>query len=269
MFSRALIWRVFIGLCVSFAAALLLLPVWYGAALGWPPMDSLTMVMPQAIRNIVSERLVDNAHFDAKGLPLARRAVKLSPASEDAWTMYCATGARDGKHNAETLQACSRAESMNAISDYPDFHAQVIAEAYEEVGRPCDGLPILRKTMGEQKVNNISPIFAVGRLEATCGQMDEAEEHLRAVVRLRKEDLLPFNWEDRPPGPTDPPDSYEKAGRGYLSNARQNLSALLTLRHKDAEAFSVCRAALGLELKRCSCQFRPRGQVICDSSATE
>lgn len=171
--------------------------------------------------------------------------------------MYCATGVRDRSDMGETLRACSRAESMNVVPNYPAFHAQVIAEAYEEAGRPCDGLPILRKTMGEEKVNNISPVFDVGRLEAACGLMNEAEEHLRAVVRLREEDLRSNNWEDRPPCSDGLPDTYEKAFRLHLSQARQNLSSLLTLRHEDAEAFQVCRAALGLELSHCSCQFEP------------
>jgi hypothetical protein len=158
---------------------------------------------------------------------------------------------------------------MNAVSDFPVFHAQVITEAYEALGRPCDGLPILRKTMGEEKVNNISPVFEVGRLEATCGQMDKAEEHLRAVVRLRKEDMLSNNWEVRPLGPDDPPDSYEKENRRYLSTARQNLSALLTLRRLDDEAFQVCRAALGLQLSQCSCRFGPRNGVTCSTSSSK
>ena len=123
--------------------------------------------------------------------------------------------------------------------------------------------------MGEEKVDNISPIFSVGRLEVTCGEMESAEMHLRAVVRLRAEDLRPFNWEDRPPGADGKPDTYEKASRLYLSEARQNLSALLTVLHKDAEAFDVCRAALGTALKRCSCRFEPREGVVCDFSATE
>src|SRR5580700_799259 len=102
--------------------------------------------------------------------------------------------------------------------------------------RPCDGLPVLKKTMGEEKVGNISPIFSVGRLEVTCGEMESAEIHLRAVVRLRADDLRPFNSED---------------SRRYLSESRQNLSALLTVFHRDAEAFDTCRAALGTGLKRC------------------
>jgi hypothetical protein len=197
------------------------------------------------------------------------RATKLDPTSEDAWTMYCATGARERSDVGGTLQACSRAESMNAVSDYPAFHAQIISEAYEEMGRPCDGLPILSKTMGEEKVNNISPIFDVGRLEATCGQMGKAEEHLRAVVRLRKEDMLSNHWEDRPPGLEDPPNSYEKEFRHYLSTARQNLSAFLTLRNQNEEAFQLCRAALGLQLSQCSCQFRPRNGVACSTSSAK
>jgi hypothetical protein len=241
----------------------------YFTAVWWAPTDSLTMAMPKAIRNIVSQALVRKADFEAKGFPAARRATKLDPTSEDAWTMYCATGARDRSDIGGALRACSHAESLNAVSDYPAFHAQVIAEAYEEMGRPCDGLPVLKKTMGEEKVNNISPVFNVGRLEATCGQMDKAEEHLRAVVRLRKEDMLSNHWEDRPPGPDDPPNSYEKEFRLYLSTARQNLSSLLVLRHQDEEAFQLCRAALGLQLSRCSCQFRPRNGVACSTSSAK
>lgn len=228
-------------------------------------MDALTIALPQAVRNTISQALVARANFDAKGFPAARRAVKLNPASEDAWTMSCATGVSDGKDMDGALQACSHAASMTDMV----FHAQVIAEAYEEAHLPCDGLPVLQKTMGEEKVNNISPIFSVGRLEVTCGQMEAAEKHLRAVVRLREEDLRSDNWEDRPPGSDGPPDTYEKAFRLYLSQARQNLSSLLTLRHKDEEAFRVCRSALGTELKRCSCRFKPRGGVACDYSDTE
>jgi len=261
--------KALIGLGLSLVFVPLFLVVWYVAAVRWEPMDALTMALPQTVRNTISQTLVARANFDARGFSAAMRAVKLDPASEDAWTMYCATGVSDGKDIAGALQACSRSESMNSSSAYPSFHAQVIAEAYEEAHRPCDGLPILKKTMGEEKVNNISPIFSVGRLEATCGQMEAAEKHLRAVVRLREEDLRSNNWEDRPPGPTDPPESYEKEFRLYLSEARQNLSALLTLRHEDEEAFRVCRSALGTELKQCSCQFKPREGIACDSSMTK
>jgi hypothetical protein len=149
------------------------------------------------------------------------------------------------------------------------FHSQLIAQAYEEAHRPCDGLPVLKKTMGPEEVNNMSPIFSVSRLEVTCGEMENAEIHLRAVVRLREKDLRSNNWEDRPPGADGNPNTYEKAFRLYLSEARQNLSSLLTLRHKDAEAFEVCRSALGTELKRCTCRFKPREGVTCDFSATE
>jgi hypothetical protein len=256
------------GLIALFVFSLslpVLLVVWYLAAVGWQPMDLLTMALPQGVRNTISHELLARAQFDAKGFPAAKRAVKLNPASEDAWTMYCATGVRDGKDMDGALHACSRAASMTEMI----FHAQVIAEAYEEAHRTCDGLPVLKKTMGEERVNNISPIFSVGRLEATCGDMDAAEKHLRAVVRLREEDLRSNNWEDRPPGSDGTQDTYEKAFRLYLSQARQNLSALLTLRHKDAEAFRVCRSALGTELKQCSCRFKPREGVACDYSATE
>lgn len=255
------------------AGVLILLPllavVLYFAAAWWAPTDLFTMAMPKAVRNTVSRAIVRNADFEAKGYPAAKRAAKLDPASEDAWTMYCATGARARSDVGATLQACSRADAMNSVADYPAFHAQVIAEAYEEMGRPCDGLPILRKTMGEEKVDNISPVFDVGRLEATCGQMEEAEEHLRAVVRLRKEDMLSNHWEDRPPGPADPPNSYEKEFRLYLSAARQNLSALLTQRGQDEEAVQLCRAALGLQLSQCSCQFRPRNGVACSTPSAK
>ncbi|HEX4489101.1 MAG TPA: hypothetical protein VH088_22700 [Terriglobales bacterium] len=252
---------------MSIISLLLLLVFWYVAAVRWAPMDSLTMAMPQTMRNVVSQALVDKVHFEAKDFPAARRATELNPASEDAWMMYCATGARDRSDIRGTLRACSRAESMNVISAYPKFHAQVIAEAYEEAGRSCDGLPILRKTMGEEKVNNITAVFDVGRLEATCGQMNDAEEHLRAVVRLRVEDLRSNNWEDRPPDSDGPPDTYEKASRLYLSQARQNLSSLLTLRHEDAAALQVCRAALGPWLSHCRCKFEPRNGVACSTSS--
>jgi hypothetical protein len=250
---------------LSLVSLPLLLVVWYLAAMRWEPMDALAMAFPQGVRNTISHELVARANFDATGFPAARRAVKLNPASEDAWTMFCATGVSDGKDIDEALKACSRTASMTDNL----FHAQVIAEAYEEAHRPCDGLPVLKKTMGEEKVNNISPIFSVGRLEVTCGQMEAAEKHLRAVVRLREEDLRSMNWEDRPPGSDGPPDTYEKSFRLYLSQARQNLSSLLTLRHKDDEAFRICRSALGTELKRCSCQFKPRGGVACSTSSTE
>ena len=173
-------------------------------------MDALTIALPQAVRNTISRALVARANFDAKGFPDARRAIKLDAGSEDAWTMYCATGAREGKHIGEALQACSRAEAMNSVSDYPTFHAQVIAEAYEEAHRQCDGLPILKQTMGEEKSNNISPIFSVARLEITCGHMDDAERHLRTVVRLWQGDMRDMNWEDRPPNNDGEPATYEK-----------------------------------------------------------
>ena len=254
---------IFVGL--SLISLPLLLLAWYLAAVWWAPMDALTMALPQGVRNTVSRELVAYANFDAKSVTAARRAVKLNPASEDAWTMFCATGVRDGKNTDEALQACARVASTTNNT----FHAWVVAEAYEEAHRPCDGLPVLRRTMGEERVNNISPIFSVGRLEVTCGQMEAAEKHLRAVVRLREEDLRSNNWEDRPPGSDGHPDSYEKVFRLSLSEARQNLSSLLTLRHNDVEASRVCRSALGTELKRCSCQFEPRERVVCDTSATE
>ena len=257
--------KALIGLGVFLVSLPLLIVVWYLAAVWWAPMDALTMALPQRVQNTISQALVAGANFDAKSFPAARRAVKLNPASEDAWTMFCATGVSDGKDTEGALKACSHAASMTDMV----FHAQVIAEAYEEAHRPCDGLPVLQKTRGEERVNNISPIFSVARLEVTCGEMENAEIHLRAVVRLREEDLRSSNWEDRPPGADGNPDTYEKAFRFYLSEARQNLSSLLTLRHKDEEAFHVCRSALGTELKRCSCRFKPRGGVACDTSATE
>jgi hypothetical protein len=126
---------------------------------------------------------------------------------------------------------------------------------------------VLKKMMGEEKVNNISPIFQVARLEVTCGEMDAAENHLRTVVRLRREDLRANGWEDRPPSPGEyAEDTYEKAFRMNLSKARENLSALLSMRHEDAEAFQVCRAAIGLDMKRCICQFQPRGGTACHAS---
>lgn len=232
------------------AAVPVVLVIWYLAALWWAPMDAVTVVLPQHIRNTISDQLLAGANFRATGFPAARRAVRLNPASEDALTMFCATGVRDATDMGGALKACSRAASMTDTQ----FHAQVIAEAYEEAHRPCDGLPVLKKTMGEEKVGNISAIFSVGRLEVTCGEMESAEMHLRGVVRLRAEDLRPFNSED---------------SRRYLSEARQNLSALLTVLHRDAEAFDMCRAALGTALKRCSCRFEPREGVACDFSATE
>ncbi|MGA8767096.1 MAG: hypothetical protein WB559_08755, partial [Candidatus Acidiferrales bacterium] len=257
--------KAFVGIGLFLVSLPLLLVVLYLAAVRWAPMDALTMTLPQAVRNTVSQALVARANFDAKGFRAARRAVRLDPASEDAWTMSCASGVSDGKDMDGALQACSRAASMTENL----FHAQVIAEAYEEAHRPCDGLPVLKKTMGEENVGNISPILSVGRLEVTCGHMEAAENHLRAVVRLREEDLRSNNWGDRPPSSDGTPDTYEKAFRLHLSEARQNLSSLLTLRHKDAEAFRVCRSALGVELSRCSCQFKPRVGVACDTSAAE
>lgn len=257
--------KVLIGLGASSVSLLLFVVLWYLAAVWWAPMDVVTMALPQGIRNTISRDILASANFSAKGFPAARRAVELNPTLEDAWTMLCSTGVEDGTDMERALRACSKAASMTNST----FHAQVIAEAYEEAHRPCEGLPILKKTMGEEEVDNISPIFSVGRLEVTCGEMENAEMHLRAVVRLREEDLRSNNWEDRPPGADGNPDTYEKTFRLYLSEARQNLSSLLTLRHKDEEAFRVCRAALGLELKRCSCVFKPREGVTCDSSATE
>jgi hypothetical protein len=199
-------------------------------------------------------------NFYTTDFPMAKRAANLNPANEEAWTKLCATGVRDGTDMEGALNACSHAAAMTKMQ----FHADVIAQAYEEAHRPCDGLPVLKKTMGEESVSNISPI-SVARLEARCGEMENAENHLRAVVRLREEDLRsPFNWEERPPGTDGKPDTYEKASRLYLSEARKNLSSLLTLRHKEAEAFDVCRSALGTELKRCTCRFLPRQGVTCD-----
>jgi hypothetical protein len=211
-------------------------------------MDAVTIALPTNVRSAINHALVTRADFGATGFAAARRAAKLNPASEDAWTMLCAAGVSNG-------------------TDL--FHSQLIAQAYEEAHRPCDGLPVLKKTMGPEEVNNMSPIFSVSRLEVTCGEMENAEIHLRAVVRLREKDLRSNNWEDRPPGADGNPNTYEKAFRLYLSEARQNLSSLLTLRHKDAEAFEVCRSALGTELKRCTCRFKPREGVTCDFSATE
>jgi hypothetical protein len=261
-FQLGLMRKVLIRLGVALP---MMLVVWYLAALWWAPMDDVTMALPQRVRNSISRELAARAAFGAKGFPAARRAVKLNPANEDAWTMVCATGVRDGTDMEGALKACSHAESMTDTQ----FHAWIIAEAYEEAHRPCEGLPVLKKTMGQEEVNNISPIFSVGRLEATCGEMENAEIHLRAVVRLREEDLRSNNWEDRPPGADGNPDTYEKTFRLSLSEARQNLSSLLTLRHKDAEAFDVCRSALGIELKRCACRFMPREAVACDFSATK
>jgi hypothetical protein len=195
--------KVLIGLGVLVILPLL---VWYLAIL-WAPMDALTIAMPQDFRNVISHELEDRANFESEGLPFARRAVVLSPADEDAWTMFCATGVKDGKDMEGALQACSHAASMTDML----FHAQVIAEAYEEAHRPCDGLPVLKKTMGEENRTHISPIFSVGRLEVTCGEMESAERHLRAVVRLREEDLQPFKWEDRPPAADENPHTYEYA----------------------------------------------------------
>jgi hypothetical protein len=70
-------------------------------------------------------------------------------------------------------------------------------------------------------------------------------------------------------GPDDPPISYEKEFRLYLSTARQNLSALLTLCRHDEEASQLCRAALGLQLTQRICQFRPRNGVACSMSSTK
>jgi hypothetical protein len=252
---------------------LLLVPVclgiWYVMAIRWAPMDTITLALPQSARNAISHALVSKAHFAAKGAPFAKRATKLSPSSEDAWTMYCATSASAGEDIDGTLHACSRATSMNSVSAYPSFHAQVIAEAYEEAHHPCDGLPLLEQTMGPEKTNNISPIFDVARLEVTCGHMDDAENHLRMVVQLWQSDMRDNNWEDRPPNNDGNPDSYEKFFRLSLSIARRNLSALLTLRHKDDEALRVCQAAIAVELKHCGCRLFPRGRVACDPPAPD
>ena len=238
----------------------LLLVIWSLAAVLWAPLDALTMALPQRVRNTVSAQLVAGSHFEAKDFPVAKRAVKLDPANEDAWTKLCSASVRDGTDLDRAMEACSRAAVMTDNL----FHAQVIAEAYEQAHQPCLGLPVLKKTMGEESVSDISPIFSVGRLEATCGQMEDAERHLRAVVRLRVEDLRPFNWEDRPPTAGEKSDTYENSSRLSLSEARQNLSSLLTLRKKDEEALLVCRAALGAELARCTCHFTPRAGVACD-----
>ena len=156
--SGELMRKALLSLCLSLISLPLLLAAWYLAAVFWTPMDVLTMALPRGVRNAISHELVARANFGAKGFAAARRAVKLDPASEDAWTMFCATGVSDGKDISTALQACSRVAS---ITDNL-FHAQVIAEAYEEAQRPCDGLAVLKKTMGEEKVNNISPTSASG-----------------------------------------------------------------------------------------------------------
>jgi len=232
----------------------------------WPPMDVVTMMMPQVVRDGVSHLMLTAADFSANGLKTAKRAVKLSPTNEEAWTRYCATGVQDGQDMAAALQACARAEAMNAASAYPDFHAEIIAEAYEEARRPCDGLGILKTRIGPGKREEISPLFAVGRLEVTCGRLEDAEGHLRAVVRLREDDLRSTKAEDFPPPPNEEPKSYEEEFRVYLAQARENLSALLTLRHEDDEALRLCRAAKGFQWKQCSCQFEPRNGVSCKIS---
>ena len=158
---------------------------------------------------------------------------------------------------------------MNPSSDYPFFHAQVIAEAYEEAQHPCDGLPILETTMEPEQSNNPSPISDVARLEITCGEMDNAEKHLRMVIRMWQDDMRKMNWEDRPPNNDGVPDSYEKIFRLSLSIARRNLSALLTLRGKNDEALHVCQAANGVNLKQCSCRLLPRNRVSCDPPAED
>ena len=253
--------------------ALLLVPlfigIWYALAIWWAPMDTVTLILPRTARSAVGHALVSKANFDAKGAPFAMRATKLNPSSEDAWTMYCATSARAGSDTNATLQACSRAVSLNPLSDYPSFHAQVIAEAYEEAHHPCDGLPVLKRTMGPETVSNKSPISNVARLEITCGEMDSAEKHLRTVVRLWQDDMRDMNWEDRPPNDDGKPDSYEKYFRLSLSIARRNLSALLTLRGKNEEALHVCQAANGINLKQCSCRLLPRNRVSCDPPAPD
>jgi rhodanese-related sulfurtransferase len=213
----------------------------------------------------MSRELIAGAGFGAEDFPAARRAVKFDPPNEEALVRLCATGVRDGTALQAALEACGKVASMTNNS----FHAGVVAEAFEEAHRPCDGLPVLKKTMGDEATNNVSPIFSVGRLEAECGEMEHAESHLRAVVRLRLEDLRTFNWEDRPPSADENQNTYEGSERLSLSEARRNLSALLTLRHKDTEAFQVCRSALGSELKRCTCRFLPREGVDCDVSAAE
>ena len=264
MSQKGSVRKAFIGLGLSLVAVPLMLVIFYFATVQWAPIEAL-MALPQGVRNTISHELVASANFGAKGFSLARRALKLNPASEAAWMMYCSTGVSDGKDMEGALKACSHVASMTDNL----FYAQVIAEAYEEAHRPCDGLPLLKKTMGEEGVSNISPVFSVGRLEVTCGEMENAEMHLRTVVRLREDGLRSNNWEDRPPGANRDPDTYEKLFRLNLSEARQNLSALLTLRHRDEEAFHLCRAALGTELKLCSCRFKPREGVACDSSAKE
>ena len=247
----------------------LLMGIWYAAAIWWAPMDTITLILPRTARSAVGHALVSKANFDAKGAPLAKRATTLNSASEDAWTMYCATSARAGNDMNATLQACSRAASMNSSSDYPFFHAQVISEAYEEVQHPCDGLPLLKTTMEPEHSNDKSPISDVARLEITCGEMDSAEKHLRTVVRMWQDDMREMNWEDRPPNNDGMPDSYEKIFRLSLSIARRNLSALMTLRGKDDEALYVCRVANGINLKQCSCRLLPRNRVSCDPPAED
>jgi hypothetical protein len=260
-FQLGLMRKVLIGLGVALPSMLV---IWYLTALWWTPMDAVTVVLPHRVRNTISSDLLAGADFGATGFPSAKRAVKLDPDSEDAWTMLRASGVSDGTDLDRALTACSRAASLTDNL----FHAQVIAQAYAEAQRPCDGLPVLRKTMGQEAVDNISPIFSLGRLEATCGDLENAEIHLRAVVRLREDDMRSNTWKDRPPVASDP-DSYENTFRLYLSEARQNLSALLTVLHKDGEAFDVCRAALGTELKRCSCRLEPTEGVVCDFDATK
>lgn len=232
--------------------------VWSHAVLLLSPLDSLTMTLPRRVRKAVAKELIAGAHFDAKDFPTASRAVRLDPANDDAWTAFCAAGVRDGKDMGGALAACAHA----AETTRGGFHAELIAEAYRAAQQPCAGLPVLRKTMGEETTSNISPIFSVGRLEAECGEMEEAERHLRSVVELRQKDLRDFNWLT----PGGGLNSIQISAGRSLSEALQNLSALLTMRHKDDEALRVCRAALGTELKRCTCHFAPNEGVACDTS---
>jgi hypothetical protein len=50
--------------------------------------------------------------FWCDGLPSGTARVRLNPASEEALTMYCATGVRDATDIEGALKACSRAASM-------------------------------------------------------------------------------------------------------------------------------------------------------------
>ena len=68
------------GLIALFVFSLslpVLLVVWYLAAVGWQPMDLLTMALPQGVRNTISHELLASGDF-ATGRAILRNYINAS-----------------------------------------------------------------------------------------------------------------------------------------------------------------------------------------------